>query len=169
LHAKVQKCQEMVYGKPTCLSIRLEGRLASSTTNKNQQAIKYNHRKCNKTHSSTFWVGTLALGDRRRPTLAAASASWAFFAVASSRCSLVQLFFCRRGLVAGLGRLRIGSAALLFAFLRGDDGGDLRLRDGDALSCLFGFGFLCAGYSRGSSLPRQTFCSVKLCTNFLTA
>lgn len=157
------------------MSLHSMRRHASSTINKNQQAITIDHRQCSKTHLSTFSVGTLALGDRRKPTLAAASASWAFFAVASSRCSLVQVFFGRRGLVAGLGRLRIGSAALFFAFFGGDDededdDGERRLR-GDALSCLFafGFGFLSAEYSCGSSLPRQIFISVKSCTNFLTS
>lgn len=161
----------MAEGEKSYLSVRSEGRHASSTSNKNQQTIADSHQQCSKTHSSTFSVGTLALGDRRRPTLAATSTSWAFLAVASSRCSLVQVFFGRRGLVAGLGRLRTGSVALLFAFFEGgedDDDGARRLR-GDALSCLFGFGFLSAGYSRGSCLPRHTLLSVKSCTNFLTA
>jgi hypothetical protein len=122
------------------------------------------------THSSSFRVGILSLVDRRKPTLAAASASWALRTVASSRCTLVQAFFGRRGLVAGLGRLRIGDAGLLFAFFRDDvdDDGEARLR-GDALSCLFGLGFLCAGYSRARFLPCQILTSVKSCTNFLTA
>ena len=155
------------------MSLHSMRRHASSTINKNQQAITIDHRQCSKTHLSTFSVGTLALGDRRKPTLAAASASWAFFAVASSRCSLVQVFFGRRRLVAGLGRLRIGSAALFFAFFGGDDededdDGERRLR-GDALSCLFGLGFLCAGYSRARFLPCQILTSVRSCTNFLTA
>ena len=72
------------------MSLHSMRRHASSTINKNQQPITNHHRQCSKTHLSTFSVGTLALGDRRKPTLAAASASWAFFAVTSSRCSLVQ-------------------------------------------------------------------------------
>jgi hypothetical protein len=147
------------------MSLHSMRRHASSSINKNQQSItnNYIYRERSKTHLSTFSVSTLALGDRRKPTLAAASASWAFFAVASSRCSLVQVFFGRRGLAAGLGRLRIGSAALFFAFFGcddedEDDDGERRLR-GDALSCLFAFGFGFPLGTRAAALCRARFSS----------
>jgi hypothetical protein len=85
------------------MSLHSMRRHASSTINKNQQAITIDHRQCSKTHLSTFSVGTLALGDRRKPTLAAASASWAFFAVASSRCSLARSSSVAEGWWRGLG------------------------------------------------------------------
>ena len=151
------------------LGRRQDGK-GSSTINTNQQTITEINQQCDKTHSRTFSVGTLALDDRRTPRHAASAASWAFFAVAVSRCSFVQIFF--EGLVEGLERLRVGSAELPFAFFSGEDGdaGERRLRGGDALSFLEVAGFfLSAGYSRGGCLPRQTLASSMSNTNFLTA
>jgi hypothetical protein len=170
----MQKGRKVVEVEQSSLSTRWEAEHASSTINTNQHTITNIHRQRNKTHSSIFLVGFRSLVDRRKPTLAAASASWSFFVSASSRCTCDRVIFGCRGLVGGLGRLRVGLAALLFAFLRGGDDGDddgearLRLR-GDALSCLFGLGFLSAGYSRTRCLPCQILAWVRSCTNFLTA
>jgi hypothetical protein len=162
----MQKGRKVLEVEQSSLSTRWEAEHASSTINTNQHTLTVIHRQCIKTHSSAFLVGFRSLVDRRKPTLAVASAS--------SRCTCDRVIFGCRGLVGGLGRLRIGLAALLFAFLRGGDDGDddgkarLRLR-GDALSCLFGLGFLSAGYSRTRFLPCQILAWVRSCTNFLTA